>query len=652
MATQPPTINEEAGLGPNWVPLDGPPIIPGQIVAAPPASDFSPTNPKYIQGTIAPNFQHDSNFVDTGDKTAHVPKFDLMPLGPQQNAITATQVSSTVRSIVENIPPTDGILSVGLTMPPQFVVSGSPVVAPGGVLSTTWLAQTPGTVLQAPPPGLGAFQGFNSGSFDPTVGVGTWTITMTPRTTSTFAIVGSVRSAADGTYPPAGWSAVSGQQNFVTQAFSGDFPISIFDSIGPEGGGIQVMGCGSMVLFDGPAPTFVQANHGGGVSSVAFSSNNVAGDTIIVIVSAQGGGGSTPADWTISDTKGNSYSTLVNQSFVGFLNSVTTTQRVKIFAATNIASGANTVSIAGTLGSSQTFTIAEYGPLAGGTGQPIFSLLFSGEIPSINLAASGNGGVFGILPKTNLPTDVAYIDVANIFTTTQTIAATGGAVNLQINTSGGLSQFNNAANLYVRTDLFPGGLAAPFTNYACVVASSSTFPVFGIAQGAGATADPFDIYAPGSNSVKNVSIDSTGKITNYKGIATVSNGLPAEYAVSDLTAQAAAIAATTIYAVPASGQGMYRISWSADITTADAVSSTLGGTNGFQAIYTSPTDSVVKTTIPQADWTSTVNTTGTAVGGTMIVFAKASTNIQFSFDYTSNTPGQMKYELHIKVEAL
>lgn len=98
---QPPTINEEAGLGPNWVPVDGPPIIPGQMVAAPPASDFSPTNPKYIQGTIAPNFQHDASFVDTGDKTAHVPKFDLMPLGPQQSSISSAQLSSVIKSVVE-----------------------------------------------------------------------------------------------------------------------------------------------------------------------------------------------------------------------------------------------------------------------------------------------------------------------------------------------------------------------------------------------------------------------------------------------------------------------------------------------------------------------------------------------------------------------
>lgn len=121
MAGQPPTINEEAGLGPNWIPLDGPPIIPGQTISAPPVSDFSPTNPKYIQGSIAPNFQHDSSFVDTGDKTAYVPKFDLMPLGLQQNAISSAQVSSTssiiVKQAIAAIPPapvatpvTDGLI--------------------------------------------------------------------------------------------------------------------------------------------------------------------------------------------------------------------------------------------------------------------------------------------------------------------------------------------------------------------------------------------------------------------------------------------------------------------------------------------------------------------------------------------------------------
>ena len=137
---------------------------------------------------------------------------------------------------------------------------------------------------------------------------------------------------------------------------------------------------------------------------------------------------------------------------------------------------------------------------------------------------------------------------------------------------------------------------------------------------------------------------------NFNGIATVSNGLPSEIKTVDLTGQGAAITATTLLA--ASQTGMYRISWSATITTADGVSSSLGGTNGFQVVYTSPTDSVVKTTAPQTPWATGLNTTGTADGGVMVVYAKAGTNIQYIYDYMSATPGQMVYELHIKLEAL
>lgn len=149
----------------------------------------------------------------------------------------------------------------------------------------------------------------------------------------------------------------------------------------------------------------------------------------------------------------------------------------------------------------------------------------------------------------------------------------------------------------------------------------------------------------------------TGAVTNYNSIATVSNGVPSEYATVDLTAQTVAKTSTLLYAVPSGSppvSDMYRISWSAAITTADSgspPSSTLGGASGFQVNYTSPTDSVSKTTIAQADWSSSANTTGTAVGGTVVVYAKAGTNINYTFGYTSST-NTMAYELHIKLEAL
>ena len=149
--------------------------------------------------------------------------------------------------------------------------------------------------------------------------------------------------------------------------------------------------------------------------------------------------------------------------------------------------------------------------------------------------------------------------------------------------------------------------------------------------------------------------DTTGnlsfnKVIKYAGVATVSAGVPSELATVDLTAQSAAITATTLYAVPAAGAGMYRITWVAMITTAGTTSA-LGGTNGFQISFTSPTDSVVKTDSPTTPIISAANTTGTSISGCEVVYAKASTNIQYAFGYSSSGT-TMVYELHCKCEYL
>lgn len=148
-----------------------------------------------------------------------------------------------------------------------------------------------------------------------------------------------------------------------------------------------------------------------------------------------------------------------------------------------------------------------------------------------------------------------------------------------------------------------------------------------------------------------MSLTPAGLISKYNSISTVSNGHPAEYATVDLTAQTAAIAATTAYAVPAAGIGVYRVSWVATVTTAATTSSVLGGTNSFQIKYTDGNDSVVKTTVAPII-VSTANTTGTAISGVCIAYCKASTNLQYLFDYTSVGVTPMAYNLHIKIEAL
>jgi hypothetical protein len=125
----------------------------------------------------------------------------------------------------------------------------------------------------------------------------------------------------------------------------------------------------------------------------------------------------------------------------------------------------------------------------------------------------------------------------------------------------------------------------------------------------------------------------------------------------NLTAQTAAKSSTLLYAVPANGQGHYQICFDAKVTTAATTSTTLGGANNFQLIYTDADDSVSVTTPagPVFDSTATalaVNSTQNQESGCLTINAKASTNINYSFGYTSSGATAMAYSLHVRVSEM
>jgi hypothetical protein len=131
-------------------------------------------------------------------------------------------------------------------------------------------------------------------------------------------------------------------------------------------------------------------------------------------------------------------------------------------------------------------------------------------------------------------------------------------------------------------------------------------------------------------------------------------GVIASQPAVNLTAQTAAKASTLLYAVPANGQGHYKICFDAKVTTAATTSSTLGGANNFQLVYTDADDSVSVTTPAAATFDSTAsaltgNSTQTQESGCVTVNAKASTNINYSFGYTSSGATAMVYSLHVRV---
>lgn len=157
-----------------------------------------------------------------------------------------------------------------------------------------------------------------------------------------------------------------------------------------------------------------------------------------------------------------------------------------------------------------------------------------------------------------------------------------------------------------------------------------------------------------TDDVDTLRIDAaTGNITTYGKIATVSNGVPSELATVDLTAQTAAIAATTLYTPTATG--MFRISAYLKITTA-GTSPVLGP---LTITYTDGTDSVAQSVImaqqTQAGSMSVTgnngNTTTSVLTGSLVVYAKTGVAIQYAVALTG-TVGAAQYEVHLKCEAL
>jgi hypothetical protein len=255
--------------------------------------------------------------------------------------------------------------------------------------------------------------------------------------------------------------------------------------------------------------------------------------------------------------------------------------------------------------------------------------------------------------------DIVFLDSADTITGVKTLGTT---TKLQIRDTGLFINSSVDGQLDISADTTLA-LTAPTSNLSGTTATNvgtvsgtTTVGVLGDIVLGGASLKKMypqtDLMIDRGDSTHRFGDDYLGKkIKYYNAIATVSGGVPSELATADLTAQAAAIAATTIYAVPATGAGMYRVSWVATITTVDAVSCTLGGATGFQLKYTDADDSVVKTSNPTTPTISAVNATGTSISGSFIAYCKASTNLQYIFGYTA-AGGQMRYNLHIKVESL
>ncbi|HEV8262936.1 MAG TPA: hypothetical protein VGQ19_19545 [Burkholderiales bacterium] len=116
---------------------------------------------------------------------------------------------------------------------------------------------------------------------------------------------------------------------------------------------------------------------------------------------------------------------------------------------------------------------------------------------------------------------------------------------------------------------------------------------------------------------------------------------PTASAVSKLSPQSASIATTAAFTTRVAGY--YRVSYYMRKTQADGVSSSLTFTWGW-------TETGVA--LPESAAALTTDTTSAQQSGSKTVYADAASDLTYAVAYASNTPGQMKYRLEVRVEQL
>jgi hypothetical protein len=89
-------LQEEAGLGPNWVVADQPPIRPGRA-PAPPQGDSSNKN---LVGSIPESAQLNDSFVGTSYDSPRIPKLSIMPLAPSGQPQANSGVHSNAAPLI------------------------------------------------------------------------------------------------------------------------------------------------------------------------------------------------------------------------------------------------------------------------------------------------------------------------------------------------------------------------------------------------------------------------------------------------------------------------------------------------------------------------------------------------------------------------
>jgi len=297
----------------------------------------------------------------------------------------------TARATVKASNPvsTGGLSSVGLEMPPEFVVTNSPLTSNGDLIVTK--AVEGQNTVYAGPTAISSFEGYG-GTSGGTTAV---SVSATPIDTATFGLYFQF-SNNNTTGAPAGWTVMhtDSSSNSYYKNITGTDPVTVSQTLSAATNWVA-----NLLLFKGTVPSVAQVKSAqtfAQSTATAFSSNNTAGNTIVIVLQAYNTGGAFTLKLT--DTNGNVYENLTNNA-VGNGGGHPGVQQ-SVFVCNNCVGGANTVNWSGAGTASPPFLLeivmVEFGAFGTGNGLPFFRLLTEADIPLLPISK-----LLGVLPVGN-----------------------------------------------------------------------------------------------------------------------------------------------------------------------------------------------------------------------------------------------------------
>ncbi len=299
------------------------------------------------------------------------------------------------------------------------------------------------------------------------------------------------------------------------------------------------------------------------------------------------------------------------------------------------------------------------------------------QINSLDIQTNSFLQLQGTATSTQLPSDVAYTDKTNAFSLQQTIVGTlaSGSTALLLESGDQSIPATNCTQMklcYNGTGTFPHFIRTRHntttTNsaidfFTCDGTSAGVFPTnaqIGLSVNGGIVIVG-GVTISGTDKLQvNGGVLQTGKTNTYNNIATIGNGIPAEYVTIHTTGLTANVASTLLYTVPATAALFYRVNAMAVCTTAASVSSTLPN---IQVLFTD-TDSNTSVTLDvtpvlgvpgqgqNGSAGTATNVVGTMASGVVVINAKPSTSINYLTTSYASTIAGMTYSIRIILEAL